>query len=189
MYKVVLALLAMAGVAKTSYAQQEQDMSRGYPNHRVLVAYFSATGTTARVAGKVAPATGGELYAITPAESYTSADLDWNDKQSRSSVEMSDPASRPAIGGEALNADGYDVIFLGYPVWWNLAPRIVNTFVESHDLNGKTVIPFATSGSSGITNSAAALKKTYPDIDWKEGKLLNRASAGDIREWVGKLGY
>ena len=170
MYKVVLALLAMAGVAKTSYAQQEQDMSRGYPNHRVLVAYFSATGTTARVAGKVAQATGGELYAITPAESYTSADLDWNDKQSRSSVEMSDPASRPAISGEALNADGYDVIFLGYPVWWNLAPRIVNTFVESHD-------------------SAAALKETYPDIDWKEGKLLNRASAGDIREWVGKLGY
>lgn len=189
MYKVVLALLAMAGVAKTSYAQQEQDMSRGYPNHRVLVAYFSATGTTACVAGKVAQATGGELYAITPAESYTSADLDWNDKQSRSSVEMSDPASRPAIGGEALNADGYDVIFLGYPVWWNLAPRIVNTFVESHDLNGKTVIPFATSGSSGIANSAAALKETYPDIDWKEGKLLNRASAGDIREWVGKLGY
>ena len=161
MYKVVLALLAMAGVAKTSYAQQEQDMSRGYPNHRVLVAYFSATGTTARVAGKVAQATGGELYAITPAESYTSA----------------------------LNADGYDVIFLGYPVWWNLAPRIVNTFVESHDLNGKTVIPFATSGSSGIANSAAALKEIYPDIDWKEGKLLNRASAGDIREWVGKLGY
>ena len=102
---------------------------------------------------------------------------------------MSDPASRPAIGGEALNADGYDVIFLGYPVWWNLAPRIVNTFVESHDLNGKTVIPFATSGSSGIANSAAALKEIYPDIDWKEGKLLNRASAGDIREWVGKLGY
>lgn len=94
MYKVVLALLAMAGVAKTSYAQQEQDMSRGYPNHRVLVAYFSATGTTARVAGKVAQATGGEFYAITPAESYTSADLDWNDKQSRSSVEMSDPIRR-----------------------------------------------------------------------------------------------
>ena len=85
MHKVILALLAMVGAAATSYAQQEQDMSGGYPNHRVLVAYFSATGTTARVAGKVAQATGGELYAITPAESYTSADLDWNDKQSRSS--------------------------------------------------------------------------------------------------------
>lgn len=142
MYKVVLALLAMAGVAKTSYAQQEQDMSRGYPNHRVLVAYFSATGTTARVAGKVAQATGGELYAITPAESYTSADLDWNDKQSRSSVEMSDPASRPAIGGEALNADGYDVIFLGYPVWWNLGAayrQYVRRKSRSERQNGHTV--------------------------------------------------
>ena len=154
-----------------------------------LVAYFSASGTTARVAGKVAQATGGELYAITPAESYTSADLDWNDKQSRSSVEMNDPKSRPAIKGRKENIADYDVIFIGYPIWWDLAPRIINTFIESHDLKGKTVIPFATSGSSGITNSAAALKKTYPDIDWKEGKLLNRASAGDIREWVGKLGY
>ena len=107
MYKVVLALLAMAGVAKTSYAQQEQDMSRGYPNHRVLVAYFSATGTTARVAGKVAQATGGELYAITPAESYTSADLDWNDKQSRSSVEMSDPEGLEAV------VDGNKIIVKG----------------------------------------------------------------------------
>mgnify|MGYP000931902821 CR=1 FL=1 len=156
---------------------------------RTLVAYFSASGETERLARTIAQATGGDLHEIEPAVRYTAADLDWNDKQSRSSVEMSDPASRPAIGGEALNADGYDVIFLGYPVWWNLAPRIVNTFVESHDLNGKTVIPFATSGSSGIANSAAALKETYPDIDWKEGKLLNRASAGDIREWVGKLGY
>lgn len=189
MHKVILALLATVGAAATSYAQQEQDMSGERPNHRVLVAYFSATGTTARVAGKVAQATGGELYAITPAEAYTSADLDWNDKRSRSSEEMSDPASRPAIGGGTLNAADYDVIFLGYPIWWNLAPRIVNTFVESHDLNGKTVVPFVTSGSSGIANSAAALKETYPDIDWKEGKLLNRASDGDIREWVGQLGY
>ena len=189
MYKFLLILLSVVGMATATSAQQKQDMNSRQSNHKILVAYFSATGTTARAAQKVAHATGGELYAITPAQPYTDADLNWNDKQSRSSVEMSDPASRPAIGGEALNADGYDVIFLGYPVWWNLAPRIVNTFVESHDLNGKTVIPFATSGSSGIANSAAALKKTYPDIDWKEGKLLNRASAGDIREWVGKLGY
>ena len=189
MYRFLLILLSVVGMATATGAQQRQDMSKGKSNNKILVAYFSATGTTARAAEKLADVTNGELYAIVPARSYTSADLDWNNKQSRSSVEMSDPASRPAIGGEALNADGYDVIFLGYPVWWNLAPRIVNTFVESHDLNGKTVIPFATSGSSGITNSAAALKKTYPDIDWKEGKLLNRASAGDIREWVGKLGY
>ena len=184
MYKVVLALLAMAGVAKTSYAQQEQDMSRGYPNHRVLVAYFSATGTTARVAGKVAQATGGELYAITPAESYTSADLDWNDKQSRSSVEMNDPKSRPAIKSKKENITDYDVIFIGYPIWWDLAPRIINTFIESHDLKGKTVIPFATSGGSTLAGSAAALKKTYPALNWREGRLLNRADEKSIRNWV-----
>ena len=184
MYKVVLALLAMAGVAKTSYAQQEQDMSRGYPNHRVLVAYFSATGTTARAAEKLANVTGGELYAIVPAQPYTSADLDWNDKRSRSSVEMNDPKSRPAIKGRKENIADYDVIFIGYPIWWDLAPRIINTFIESHDLKGKTVIPFATSGGSTLAGSAAALKKTYPALNWREGRLLNRADEKSIRNWV-----
>ena len=184
MYKVVLALLAMAGVAKTSYPQQEQDMSRGYPNHRVLVAYFSATGTTARAAEKLANVTGGELYAIVPAQPYTSADLDWNDKRSRSSVEMNDPKSRPAIKGRKENIADYDVIFIGYPIWWDLAPRIINTFIESHDLKGKTVIPFATSGGSTLAGSAAALKKTYPALNWREGRLLNRADEKSIRNWV-----
>ena len=184
MYKVVLALLAMAGVAKTSYAQQEQDMSRGYPNHRVLVAYFSATGTTARAAKKLANVTGGELYAIVSAQPYTSADLDWNDKRSRSSVEMNDPKSRPAIKGRKENIADYDVIFIGYPIWWDLAPRIINTFIESHDLKGKTVIPFATSGGSTLAGSAAALKKTYPALNWREGRLLNRADEKSIRNWV-----
>ena len=184
MYKVVFALLAMAGVAKTSYAQQEQDMSRGYPNHRVLVAYFSATGTTARAAEKLANVTGGELYAIVPAQPYTSADLDWNDKRSRSSVEMNDPKSRPAIKGRKENIADYDVIFIGYPIWWDLAPRIINTFIESHDLKGKTVIPFATSGGSTLAGSAAALKKTYPALNWREGRLLNRADEKSIRNWV-----
>ena len=184
MYKVVLALLAMAGVAKTSYAQQKQDMSRGYPNHRVLVAYFSATGTTARAAEKLANVTGGELYAIVPAQPYTSADLDWNDKRSRSSVEMNDPKSRPAIKGRKENIADYDVIFIGYPIWWDLAPRIINTFIESHDLKGKTVIPFATSGGSTLAGSAAALKKTYPALNWREGRLLNRADEKSIRNWV-----
>ena len=189
MYKVVLALLAMAGVAKTSYAQQEQDMSRGYPNHRVLVAYFSATGTTARVAGKVAQATGGELYAITPAESYTSADLDWNDKQSRSSVEMNDQKARPAIKSQKGKIADYDVVFIGYPIWWGLAPRIVNTFIESHDLKGRTVIPFATSGGSGIANSVAELQKAYPGLNWQKGRLLNRTDEQTVRQWVEALGY
>lgn len=156
---------------------------------RILIAYFSATGTTARAAEKLANVTGGELYAITPAESYTSTDLDWNDKQSRSSVEMNDPKSRPAIKGKKENIADYDVIFIGYPIWWDLAPRVVNTFIESYDLTGKTVIPFATSGGSTFTGSAAALKKNYPSLNWKEGRLLNRADEKTIRTWIEKLGF
>ena len=158
-------------------------------NPKTLVAYFSATGTTARAAEKLAKITGGELYAITPAQLYTPADLDWNDSQSRSSVEMNDLKSRPTIKSKKENIADYDVIFIGYPIWWNLAPRIINTFIEGHDLEGKTVIPFATSGSSAITGSAAALKKTYPSLNWKEGRLLNRADEKSIRAWLDRLGY
>ena len=118
------------------------------------------------------------------AQPYTSADLDWNDKRSRSSVEMNDPKSRPAIKGRKENIADYDVIFIGYPIWWDLAPRIINTFIESHDLKGKTVIPFATSGGSTLAGSAAALKKTYPALNWREGRLLNRADEKSIRNWV-----
>ncbi|WP_229067503.1 MULTISPECIES: flavodoxin [Bacteroides] len=156
---------------------------------RILVAYFSATGTTARAAEKLANVTGGELYAITPAKSYTSADLDWNDKQSRSSVEMNDPKSRPAIKGKKENMADYDVVFIGYPIWWDLAPHIIDTFIESHDLKGKTVIPFATSGGSTLASSAAALKKTYPALNWKEGCLLNCTDEKTFRVWIEKLGY
>lgn len=165
-----------------------QTMAQNNDKH-ILVACFSATGTTARAAEKLANVTGGELYAITPAESYTSADLDWHDKQSRSSVEMNDPKSRPAIKGKKENIADYDVIFIGYPIWWDLAPRIINTFIESHDLKGKIVIPFATSGGSTLAGSAAALKKAYPALNWKEGRLLNRADEKTIRTWVEKLGF
>ncbi len=187
MYKVLFVLLAIAGMVAETYAQQKQDMNKQQSDKRVLVTYFSATGITARAAERVAAATGGELYAITPAKPYTAADLDWHDKQSRSSVEMNNPKARPEIKGRKENIADYDVIFIGYPIWWNLAPRIINTFIESHDLKGKTVIPFATSGGSAISNSFATLKKTYPGLDWKEGKLLNRMNEGAICEWVGKL--
>lgn len=189
MYRFLLILLSVVGMATATDAQQRQDMSKGKSNSKILVAYFSATGTTARAAEKLANATGGELYAIAPAKSYTSADLDWNDKQSRSSVEMNDPKSRPAIKSKKENITDYDVIFIGYPIWWDLAPRVINTFIESHDLKGKTVIPFATSGGSSLAGSAAALKKNYPSLDWKEGRLLNRADEKSIRAWLDKLGY
>ena len=165
------------------------NMNSMQSNHKVLVAYFSATGVTARAAQKVAKATGGEVYAITPAKPYTDADLDWNDKQSRSSVEMNDPMARPALGGERLDVSEYDVVFIGYPIWWNQAPRLINTFLESHNLKGKTVIPFATSGGSTIAGSAATLKRSYPALEWKEGRLLNRADEKTLRTWIERLGY
>ena len=151
---------------------------------KVLVAYFSATGVTAQVAQKVADATGGEVYAITPAKPYTDADLEWRDKQSRSSVEMNDQKARPALGGKRLDVSEYDVVFIGYPIWWDQAPRIINTFIESHDLKDKTVIPFATSGGSTISGSAATLKRSYPALEWKEGRLLNRADEKTVRTWI-----
>lgn len=154
---------------------------------RTLVTYYSATGTTARIAQTLAKVTGGELFHITPAETYTPADLDWHNARSRSSIEMKDPAARPALKTTKDNIADYDTIFIGYPIWWNLAPRIINTFIESHDLSGKTVIPFATSGGSTITNSVAALKAAYPAINWKNGRLLNRVGETTVRTWLETL--
>jgi len=189
MQKFLLILLSVIGMVTASDAQRRQDLSKGQSSHRILVAYFSATGTTARAAEKLADITGGELYAIEPAQPYTSADLDWNDKQSRSSVEMNDPKSRPAIMISTKSIANYDIVFIGYPIWWNLAPRIINTFIENSDLKGKTLIPFATSGGSTLAGSAVALKKAYPTLNWKEGCLLNRAEEKNIREWLSKLNY
>ena len=165
------------------------NMNSMQSKHKVLVAYFSATGVTARAAQEVAEATGGEVYTITPAKPYTDADLDWRDKQSRSSVEMNDPKARPALGGKRLDVSEYDVVFIGYPIWWNQAPRLINTFIESHNLKGKTVIPFATSGGSTISGSAATLKRSYPALEWKDGRLLNRADENTVRMWIDILGY
>ena len=188
MNRFLLIVLSVVGLVATTGAQNKLGTNKVQTSNP-LVAYFSATGTTARAAEKVVKITGGELYAITPAQAYTPADLDWNNSQSRSSVEMNDPKSRPALQGKKENIADYDVIFIGYPIWWNLAPRIINTFIESHDLKGKTIIPFATSGSSAITGSAAALKKSYPALNWKEGRLLNRADEKSMRAWLDRLGY
>ncbi len=185
MKKILFTLAAAVAICFTACAQQTEKKQMNAP--KTLIAYFSATGTTAEAAKGIAEATGGTLHAITPAETYTAADLDWNDKQSRSSKEMQDPRSRPAIKGTVKEMDGYDVVFIGYPIWWNQAPRIINTFIESHKLEGKAVVPFATSGGSGIKNSIDMLKKAYPNLDWREGKLLNHADAKDIKAWTGSI--
>lgn len=139
---------------------------------KTIVAYFSASGITAAAAKDLAKEKNADLYAIEPAQEYTAADLDWRNKQSRSSVEMNDPKSRPALKSQKSLAD-YDVIYLGYPIWWGMAPRIINTFIEQAELNGKTVIPFATSGGSGVEPSVSALKASYPNVKWQKGILMN----------------
>ena len=153
-----------------------------------LVAYFSASGITESVARNLSQTAGADLYRIQPEVPYTSADLDWMNKKSRSSIEMNDPASRPAIAAEDLDISSYDVVFLGFPVWWYMAPTIINTFLETYDFSGKTVIPFATSGSSGIENCEKKLLQQYPSINWKSGKLLNGHPGQDVLDsWVKSL--
>lgn len=139
---------------------------------KTLVAYFSATGTTETVAKQLAKEKKAVLYAIEPAKKYTVADLNWHDKKSRSSVEMNDRKARPALKNKKSLAE-YDVIYLGYPIWWGVAPRIINTFIEQAKLDGKTVIPFATSGGSGIEQSVSELKASYPKVKWQKGLLKN----------------
>lgn len=182
--RIILSLMAVIAVCLTACAQTPK--KAGTSSSRVLVTYFSATGTTRTAAEAIAKVTGGELYEIAPQTAYTDADLDWRNKQSRSSVEMKDPKTRPALKGTKADIAGYDVIYLGYPIWWGVAPHIINTFIEAHNLKGKTVVPFATSGGSGIGKSVTELKKSYPDIHWQEGRLLNGASEASVREWIGK---
>ena len=153
-------------------------------NVKTLVAYFSATGTTEAVAKDLADVAGATLYEIKPEVKYTSADLDWRDKQSRSTLEMQDKNSRPAIVKDLEDAGSYDVIYIGFPVWWYTVPTIINTFIETYGFKGKTVILFATSGSSGIEGADKQFHAQYPDINWKAGKLLNGASKEDLKAWV-----
>lgn len=146
---------------------------------KVLVTYFSASGVTAKTANKLAKEVDGDLFEIEPKEKYTSADLNWMDKKSRSSVEMNDHASRPEIAKQVENMDMYDTVLVGFPIWWYVEPKIIDTFLDSYDFAGKTVIPFATSGGSGIENVEKNLQKEYPNINWGKGKLLN----GSVKAW------
>ena len=186
MNKIILTLAAVMTMSLAACAQDRGEKNMQTEN-KALVVYFSATGTTAKAARTIAEVTGGTLYEIVPQQAYSSDDLDWNDRQSRSSVEMNDPQARPALKDTKPDVATYDVVFIGYPVWWDQAPRIINTFIESHDLKGKTLVPFATSGGSGISNSIKELRKAYPDLGWQDGKLLNGTGKNAIRNWVGEV--
>lgn len=176
---------AISLLALPSCAQKKGESMKNESNaeRKVLVAYFSATGTTRNAACKLAEAMNGDLHEIKPETPYTSADLDWHDKQSRSTIEMHDPSSRPAIVGKIGNMAEYDVVFIGFPIWWYTVPTIINTFIESYDLQGKILIPFATSGGSTIEKSCKDLKTAYPKLNWKEGRLLNSPTESNLEEW------
>ena len=154
-----------------------------------LVAYFSCTGTTKGLAEKLVKVTGGDLFEIKPKEEYTASDLNWRDKSSRSSLEMNDKSSRPEILDKVDNMEEYDTVFLGFPIWWYTAPRIINTFLESYDFSNKKIIVFCTSGGSGLGNTISDLKPSCSsDAKWLEGKRFpSNVSSSELEEWVNSL--
>ena len=154
---------------------------------RKLVAYFSASGTTRKIAEMIAQAAEAGLYEIMPKQPYTKDDLNWMDKKSRTSVEMSDKKFRPEIFNTDVQAEKYDEIILGFPIWWYVAPTIINTFLEKYDFSGKKIVLFATSGGSGFGNTVSELKSSAPDANIVEGKILNNVTTQDVENWVKSL--
>ena len=155
---------------------------------KILVAVFSASGVTKRVGEEIVRVSGGDFFEIVPQKPYTSADLDWTNKRSRSSVEMNDLSARPEVANTVPNMDAYDTVIIGFPIWWGVAPRIIETFLESYDFSGKTIIPFCTSGGSGVGRSDTALHKNVSgDVKWAKGAQLNRPNENEIRKWLDKV--
>lgn len=183
--KILIMLTAALSLCLAACAQNNSKTVN--TDKKILVSYFSATGTTKNIAEKIASVANADIMTIEPEQPYTEADLDWNDRNSRSSVEMNNPESRPAVKKAGKSLLDYDVIFIGYPIWWDLAPTVVNSFIEANNLSGKTLVPFATSGGSSINNSTRQLKKQYPAINWKEGRLLNGTPDKEIESWIESL--
>ena len=183
---IILGILIVSAGVVFAINNNTKVNADNHANKNVLVAYFSATGTTKKVAENLAKATGGDLYEIKPVKTYTNADLNWHDGNSRSSVEMNDPKSRPEIVTGDLSFENYDTIYLGFPIWWGTAPKVVHTFLEKYDFSDKKIIIFATSGSSGLGNTANTLKqsisKTATII---EGDVLNsNPSVEELKQWI-----
>ena len=172
-FSILMTACCLMTAACAQNHQNNPNQQKGDNMKKTLVVYFSATGTTKAAAQKLADEFNADLYEITPEVAYTDADLDWRDKNSRSTIEMKDKSSRPAIQGKCENIANYDTVWIGFPVWWYTAPTIVNTFIEAHDLSGKVLNVFATSGGSGVEGSASDLKKAYPQYTWGESRLMN----------------
>jgi flavodoxin len=184
--KRLLIISILAAIPFFSSCQNQKSVNM---KKKTLVAYFSCTGNTKKLAKTLSEAVGGDLYEIMPQKPYTDADLDWTNDKSRSTVEMKNKASRPAISGKLSNMNDYDVVFVGFPIWWYVAPTIINTFLESYDFSGKTVIPFCTSGGSGIGDTEKYLKPSCSDKTiWKQGKRFPAdASKDELKTWIDGL--
>ena len=153
--------------------------------NKVLVAVFSASGVTRKVGQEVARVAGGDFFEIEPVEPYTRADLNWTNRKSRSSVEMNDPSARPEVASKVSDMDRYDTVIVGFPIWWGVAPRIIETFLESYDFTGKKILPFCTSGGSGVGRSDTELHKNVRgDVRWAKGVQINRPNEKEIRKWL-----
>ena len=183
MRTIILMVLAFVGLCACS-SKAGKAGNEDADETKTIVCYFSATGTTAKAAQRIADITKGKLYEIVPAERYTDADLDWRDSLSRSSVEMHNLSFRPALADSVTDLSGYEVVVIGYPNWWNTHPTIINTFIEANDLKGKKIVPFMTSGGSNILNSEQQLRETYPGLTFEKGLLMNDVSDDDIKKWV-----
>lgn len=155
---------------------------------KTLVVYFSATGNTKAVAEEIVRLTGADLYEIVPADPYTDEDLNYNNNDCRANQEMNDASARPAIGSEVIDISAYDTVFVGYPIWWGTAPRIINTFLDTYDLSGKTVLPFCTSGGSGISKSVSDIRAAEPDADVRDGLRASGANDSSIESWIADNG-
>ena len=168
-------------------ASHDKNTDNDMNNNKMLVAYFSATGTTMEAATKLAKVTNSDLHEIRPAVPYTPADLNWHDKSSRTSLEMKDKSSRPAIANKVENMAQYDTVFIGYPIWWYIAPTIINTFLEQYDFTGKTIVPFFTSGGSGAGETMKYLRPSAPGANWVDPKNFNYMSESEILTWLKSL--
>ena len=164
------------------------ETSGGNAEAKAIVVYLSCTGNTKAVAEKIAGLTGAELYEIVPEVPYTSADLNYNDDNCRANKEMNDDSARPAIASEAIDISQYDTVYIGYPIWWGTMPKIINTFLDTYDLSGKTVLPFCTSGSSGISTSVSAIRNIEPGAAVTDGLRASGASDNAIETWINKNG-
>ena len=184
---LMASLMTIVSLSSCGSSAKEKVTNEESTPSKTIVCYFSATGTTAEAAERIAEKTGGVLYEIKPEVAYTDADLDWTDKESRSSLEMQDPEARTSIGGELPDLTQYEVVFIGYPNWWNTHPTIINTFIESTDLEGKTIVPFMTSGGSTIDNSVQKLHEQYPSLNIHDGILMNHVTDSELETLLTSL--